>query len=226
MTRGVSSAQMRDISDELQRDRENLFSLADKVLAAAPLRQWGVWVSDAVSSYFLSEFMRDVYTASDKIDGGPPPIVPITNSRSVRADPHHQQAVLARLSQPDLSIAGKNALILCEYTKDRLALSTLSVPLRRLGAASVDAAVLNLDYPGRFITPTSPADKPDIIYDGEPQKHEPAMFRGTLRDAIGQMSVLGEAEPQDDPNCNLELRAYASDAFRALAQEYTTQRQA
>lgn len=224
MSSTITSEQRRDVADGIQRDKDNFFSLADKVLAAAPLRQWGVWISDAVSAYFLSQFMHDVFAADGAVQGDPPPIIPITNSRTVRDTAYHQQAVLARLSRPEVEVAGRNALILCEYTKERLALSALCEPLRKAGATAVDAAVLNLDYPSRFFTP-KPLNKPDNIYAGEPNKYEPAIFRGVLRDAVGQSCVLGEAEPQDDSSANLELRAFVSASFRELAQEYTALRQ-
>ncbi len=222
MSDSISSDQVESVARSIERDKENLFSLADKIIDAAPHRQWGIWLADATSSYFLVQFMRDVFSASNKVDGDPPKTIHIANSRSVRSHPSHQRAVMARLSQPELAIAGRNALILSEYTKDRVALSTLSAPLRRAGALAVDAAVLNLDYPGLYIRPT---DKPDVILRGEPWVYEPEMFLGILKNAVGQASVLGQAEPLDSADANLELREYVSVAFEALAQEYTIQRQ-
>lgn len=220
MTNSFSADRTRDVSRAIETDKENLFSLADKVIAAAPLRQWGVWIADATSSYFLAQFMRDTYAASNKVAGNPPPIIHVANSRSVRDNSYHQQTVLDHLSQPELPIAGRNALILCEYTKDRNALSRLSVPLRQAGALAVDAAVLNLETPGLYARPT---DKPDVIYAGEPHIYEPALYDSVLKRAVGQISVCGEPAPQDKPDVDLGLRAYVSDAFTELAEEYVLQ---
>lgn len=216
----ISLEQIEDITSSIEYDKSNLFSLADQLIAAAPLRRWDIWVSDATSSYFLSQFMCDVFSESDKDGVNPSQVVHIANSRSVRSRPNHQRAVGDYLSRPELGVAGGNALILSEYTKDRIALATLSMPLRRAGALAVDAAVLNVDYPGRWhIAPS----QPDRMYKGAPNVYEPELFSGILKDAVGQICIEGHPEPVDAPNANLELRGYVSGAFKALAQEYIAQ---
>ncbi|HSX07560.1 MAG TPA: hypothetical protein VLG11_01570 [Candidatus Saccharimonadales bacterium] len=216
----ISAQEAGDVAYSMLRDRDNLFSLADKVLAAAPASQWGVWVADACSSHFLVQFLSDVYSLSGAVDGGPPPTVHITNSRWVRDLPEHQWAVRERLAQDDLAIAGKNALIISEYTKDRYALSTLCSPLRSVGAAAIDAAVLNLDYMSMGANPVA---LPDTIYKGEPRYYEPAIYSSILRVAVGQTVELGIAEPLNHPKADLELKDYVTNAFRNLAHEYIDQ---
>lgn len=216
----LSSQERRDVAYSMLRDRENLFSLADKILAAAPTAQWSTWVADACSSHFLVQFLSEVYALSDAVDGGPPPTVHIANSRSVRSSSGHQRAVRERLAQDDLAIAGNNTLIISEYAKDRHALSALCSPLRNLGAAAVDAAVLNLDHIGVYPPPTA---QPDTIYKGEPRHYEPALFSSILRMAVGQTVKSGVAEPLDHPEANLALKDYVTSAFSNLAHEYIQQ---
>jgi len=217
----LSPDQQHDVADSISRDKDNLFSLADKIIAAAPLRQWGVWIADACSAYFLAHFLREAYILSDAMPENAPSIVHIANSRPARNDPYHRQVVIERLTQSDLAIAGKNVLILSDYTKDRHALSTLTAASRRAGALAVDAAVLNLDTPGGSSFPT---DMPDAIYAGTPRNYEPELLYGILKDAVGQESIPGCAEPRDTPDADLELRAYVHASFSDLAHAYTAQR--
>ena len=94
--------------------------------------------------------------------------------------------------------------------------------LRQAGAVAVDAAILNISEPNPYVEP--PADKPDNIFSGRLEAREPGLCSDIMTDAIPQITVVGYAEPQPDPNADLALPDQVSSAFRDLAQTYTALR--
>lgn len=205
------------VKDAIREDKTGLFTLADKVIAAAPSRNWNLWVSDAKRAYFLTQFLSDVCVQSE-IEV--PPIVHIATSRSVRKLPQHQQAIGHRLAQTDIN--GGKALILSEYTSSWRSIAMLDGHLRRAGAATVDAAILNVGKPNPFVE--LPAEKPDAIYSGQRDAREPGLTFNIMTDAIPQVTIAGYAEPQPNPYADIALHDQASNAFRDLAQTYAASR--
>lgn len=215
----VNNFEEFSVDDAIRQDKANLFTLADKVIAAAPTRKWGLWVSDAKRAYFLTQFLSDVLTQSP-LQIEVPPIVHIAASRSVRKYPEHQSAITQRLART--GIAGNNALILSEYTSSWRSIAMLDRHLRQAGAVAVDAAILNIGESNPYVE--LPTEKPNNIYSGRQETHEPGLCFDVMTNAIPQITVIGYAEPQSDPNADLALHGQVSAAFRDLAQTYTALR--
>ncbi len=214
----ISQETRETIAYDINADKENLFSLAGQILAAAPQRRWGCWVIDSCDSFFLAHFLCETVQLSEGEYTDVPSQVSIANSRSVRSHPNQQMAVWNRLRKPDLNIRGENVLVVTEYHREGVGMSRLVQPVRRIGATSVDAAVLSFDYPPQ--NRSTNIAHPDKYYIGTPGIYEPRMQAETISRAVGQVSIVGVAEPKDHLDLDMDLRAYTLDAYTALAKEY------
>jgi hypothetical protein len=213
------------IAECIDEDKDALFSMADQVLAAAPVEQWPVWVGDATSSYYPLTFLKTAYDLTDHVPRLiSPTIVDIANSRNVQANTLHAMAVERRLAQPDLGIAGNNVLLVSDYADKGASIATLAMAIRSAGAHSVHAAIVSNDSEALRIH-TGEAGLPDRLYEGRRDAGELRLYSShIMRRSLGRLSTVGIAEAHDDPNANHGLREYIVEAYKQLAMRYTRSR--
>ncbi len=221
----ISPSERQRIVDSADKDRPQLFELADQVISHSSERQWDAVLSDATRGILVGRFLARVLTANAEVKGAKTPeLVHIANSRFA-----YNGILIEGLSKPSRghSRAITNYLRPMGFERALIATDVVDTGrcMRKLGAAVVKANI-RPDF-AILVSPCEPKELRRKIHAPNGSQVysvlsgvEPMLAQGAISQGLGVATEYGNAVPQPSIAPWPWIGEVAYEQYDQLADEY------